>query len=180
MEPELQVLPMLLFLLWYQEQERRHRRPRCGFSLSHVGTFFTLACGGMACSLVSLGGTLAALMGGAHDETGLAMTTVLGDLMAEVLSWDLDSLALGEEGVGKRSMSARKSFLDTLGREDGGGLGVEEEVVVVGGVRLLNLGEGAWAGGCCEVDGCWVGVYLRLGTLGGGLTDTPGEGTGDV
>ncbi|KAJ1136867.1 hypothetical protein NDU88_003281 [Pleurodeles waltl] len=56
----------------------------------------------------------------------------------------------------------------------------EEEVVVVGGVRLLNLGEGAWAGGCCDVDGCWVGVWLRLCTLGGGLTDTLGEDTGDV
>ncbi|KAJ1211020.1 hypothetical protein NDU88_006382 [Pleurodeles waltl] len=77
-------------------------------------------------------------------------------------------------------MLARKSFLDTLGREDGGGLGVEVEVVVVGGVRLLNLGESAWAGGCCEVDGCWVGVCLRLCTLGGGLTDTLGEDPGDV
>ncbi|KAJ1155443.1 hypothetical protein NDU88_008173, partial [Pleurodeles waltl] len=48
----------------------------------------------------------------------------------------------------------RKSFLDTLGRVDGGGLGVEEEVVVVGDVRLVTLGEGAWAGGCREVDGC--------------------------
>ncbi|KAJ1211248.1 hypothetical protein NDU88_006609 [Pleurodeles waltl] len=77
-------------------------------------------------------------------------------------------------------MLARKSFLDTLGWEDGGGLGVEEEVVVVGGVRLLKLGEGAWARGCCEVDGCWVGVFLRLCTLGGGLTDTLGEDTVDV
>ncbi|KAJ1116243.1 hypothetical protein NDU88_004459 [Pleurodeles waltl] len=77
-------------------------------------------------------------------------------------------------------MLARKSFVDTLEREDGGGLGVEVEVVVVGGVRLLNLGEGAWAGGCCEVDGCWVGVCLLLCTLGGGLTDTLGEDTGDV
>ncbi|KAJ1108556.1 hypothetical protein NDU88_005932 [Pleurodeles waltl] len=138
----------------------------------------------MACSLALLGGTLAALMGGARDVTGLAETTMLEDLVTEVLGWDLDSLALGEEreggGVGKRSMLARKSFLDTLGREDGGGLGVEEEVVVVGDVRLLNLGEGAWAGGCCEVDGCWVGVCLRLCSLGGGLTDTLGEDTGDV
>ncbi|KAJ1169041.1 hypothetical protein NDU88_000948 [Pleurodeles waltl] len=37
---------------------------RCGISLRHVGTFFTLAGGGMACFLASLGGTLAALMGG--------------------------------------------------------------------------------------------------------------------
>ncbi|KAJ1143057.1 hypothetical protein NDU88_009369 [Pleurodeles waltl] len=148
-----------------------------GFSLWGVETFFTLAGGGM--SLPSLHGTLAALMGGALDDPAVAGTTVPGDVVAEVLGWDLESLALGEGrgggGVGKRSMLARKSFLDTLGREDGGGLGVEVEVVVVGSVRLLNLGEGAWAGGCCEVDGCWVGVCLRLCTLGGGLTDTLGE-----
>ncbi|KAJ1150114.1 hypothetical protein NDU88_002912 [Pleurodeles waltl] len=30
------------------------------------------------------------------------------------------------------------------------------------------------------MDGCWVGVWLRLCTLGGGLTDTLGEDTGDV
>ncbi|KAJ1155651.1 hypothetical protein NDU88_008380 [Pleurodeles waltl] len=154
---------------------------RCGFSLWDEGTFFTLAGGRM--SLASQGCTLAALMGGTLDDPAVAGTTVPGDLVAEVLGWDLESLALGKDGeggVGKRSMLARKSFLDTLGREDGGGLGVEEEVVVVGGVRLLNLGEGAWAGGCCEVDSCWVGVCLRLCTLGGGLTDTLGEDTGDV
>ncbi|KAJ1089636.1 hypothetical protein NDU88_002785 [Pleurodeles waltl] len=39
----------------------------------------------MACSLASLGGTLAALMGGACDETGLTGTTVLVALVAEVL-----------------------------------------------------------------------------------------------
>ncbi|KAJ1205766.1 hypothetical protein NDU88_001193 [Pleurodeles waltl] len=96
MEPELHVLPMKVFLLLYQEQERRCRRPRCGFYLRHVGTFFTLAGGGMACYLASLGGTLAALMCGARDETGIAGTTVLGDFVAEVLGWDLESLALGE------------------------------------------------------------------------------------
>ncbi|KAJ1112931.1 hypothetical protein NDU88_001192 [Pleurodeles waltl] len=152
-----------------------------GFSLRDVGTFFTLAGGGM--SLPSLRGTLAALMGGALDDPAVAGTTVPGDVVTEVLGWDLESLALGEGrvgGVGKRSMLARKSFLDTLGQEDGRGLGVEVEVVVVAGVHLLNLGEGAWAGGCCEVDGCWVGVCLRLFTLGGGLTDTLVEDTGDV
>ncbi|KAJ1188818.1 hypothetical protein NDU88_005575 [Pleurodeles waltl] len=79
----------------------------CGVSLRHVGTFFTLAGGGMACSLALLGGTLAALMGAGRDVTGLAETTVLDDLVAEVVGWDLDSLALGEGrggGVGKRSM----------------------------------------------------------------------------
>ncbi|KAJ1152905.1 hypothetical protein NDU88_005679 [Pleurodeles waltl] len=152
-----------------------------GFSCRDVGTFFTLAGGGM--SLPWLCGTLAALMVGAvHDPAG-AGTTVPGDVVAEVLGWDLESLALGDGRggvVGKRSMLSRKSFLDTLGPVEGGGLGVEVEVVVVGGVRLLNLGEGAWAGGCCEVDGCWVGVCLRLCTLEGGLTDTLGEDTGDV
>ncbi|KAJ1127363.1 hypothetical protein NDU88_005765 [Pleurodeles waltl] len=134
-------------------------------------------------SLPSLRGTLAALMGGALHDPAVAGTTVAGDLVAEVLGWDLESQALGEGrwgGVGKRSMLARKSFLDTLVREDGGGLGVEAEVVVVGGVRLLNLGEDAWAGGCCEVDGCWVGVCLSLCTLRGRLTDTLVEDTGDV
>ncbi|KAJ1183705.1 hypothetical protein NDU88_000519 [Pleurodeles waltl] len=85
-----------------------------------------------------------------------------------------------EGRVGKRSMFARKSFLGTLGREEGEGLGVEEEGVVVGRVCLLSLGAGAWAGCCCEVDGYWVGGCLRLCTLGGGVTDTLGEDTGDV
>ncbi|KAJ1180228.1 hypothetical protein NDU88_005450 [Pleurodeles waltl] len=111
-----------------------------GFSLQDVGTFFTLAGGGM--SLPSLRGTLAAL-----DDPTVAGTTVRGDLVAEVLGWDLESLALvegrGGGGQGKRSRVSRKRFLDTLGWEDGEGLGVEEEVVVVGGVRLLNLSEGA-------------------------------------
>ncbi|KAJ1202700.1 hypothetical protein NDU88_006497 [Pleurodeles waltl] len=70
-------------------------------------------------------------------------------------------------------MFARKSL-------DGEGLGVVEVGVVVGGVRLLSLGEGAWAGCCCEVDGCWVGGCLHLCTLGEGVTDTLGEDTGDV
>ncbi|KAJ1208817.1 hypothetical protein NDU88_004200 [Pleurodeles waltl] len=134
-------------------------------------------------SLPSLRGTLAALMLGALQKPAVAGTTVPGDVVAEVLGWDLESLALGDGrggGVGKRSMLDRKSFLDTLGRVDGVGLGVEEEVVVVGGVRLLNLGQGALAGGCCKVDGCWVGVCQRLCTLGGGLTDTLGEDTGDM
>ncbi|KAJ1093283.1 hypothetical protein NDU88_006388 [Pleurodeles waltl] len=153
------------------------------FSLRDVGTFFTLAGGGM--SLPSLRGTLAALMVGTLHDPAVAGTTVPAHVVAEVLGWDLESLSLGKgpvggEGVGKRSIVARKSFLDTLGRVDGGGLGVEVEVVVVGGVRLLNFGEGAWAVGCCEVDGCWVGVCLHLCTLGGELRDTLGEDTGDV
>ncbi|KAJ1190306.1 hypothetical protein NDU88_007044 [Pleurodeles waltl] len=65
-----------------------------GFSLRDVGTFFTLAGGGM--SLPSVRGTLAALMGGALDDPAVAGTTVPGDLVAEVLGWDLESLALGE------------------------------------------------------------------------------------
>ncbi|KAJ1177758.1 hypothetical protein NDU88_003010 [Pleurodeles waltl] len=78
------------------------------------------------------------------------------------------------------SMLARKSFLGRLGREEGEGLGVEEEGVVLRGFSLLCLGAGAWAGCCCEVDGCWVSECLRLCTLGGGGTDTVGEDTGDV
>ncbi|KAJ1206958.1 hypothetical protein NDU88_002351 [Pleurodeles waltl] len=81
------------------------------------------------------------------DVPGLAVTTLDKDLVAEVLGWDPDILALGEGqgrgGIGKSSKLARKRFLDTLGQEDGGGLGVEEEVVVVGGVRLLNFGRRA-------------------------------------
>ncbi|KAJ1188065.1 hypothetical protein NDU88_004830 [Pleurodeles waltl] len=58
----------------------------------------------MDCSLASLGGTLAALMGGALDETGVVGTTVLGDLVAEVLGLDLESLALGEGRGGGGSL----------------------------------------------------------------------------
>ncbi|KAJ1140894.1 hypothetical protein NDU88_007231 [Pleurodeles waltl] len=65
-----------------------------GFSLWDVGTFFTLAGGGM--SLPSLRGTLAALMGGALNDPAVASTTMPGDVVAEVLGWDLESLALGE------------------------------------------------------------------------------------
>ncbi|KAJ1139057.1 hypothetical protein NDU88_005434 [Pleurodeles waltl] len=85
-------------------------------------------------------------------------------------------------GVVNRSRLDRKSCLDTLGRVAGGGLGVEEEVVVVGGVRFVALGAGAGAcaGGCREVDGCWVSVCLHLCIFGGGVTDTLGEDTGDV
>ncbi|KAJ1108234.1 hypothetical protein NDU88_005616 [Pleurodeles waltl] len=117
------------------------------------------------------------------EPLGVAGSTLDGDLVAEVLGWVLVTLARVEGrggGVGKRSMFARKRFLDTLGREDGEGLGLEEEGVVVGGVFLLSLGEGAWAGCCCEVDGCWVGGCLRLCTLGGGVTDPLGEDTGYV
>ncbi|KAJ1161938.1 hypothetical protein NDU88_002418 [Pleurodeles waltl] len=137
----------------------------------------------MGCSFAGVGGTLPGLTGDPFDPLGVAVSTVDAALVAEVLAWDLDTLARGEGrggGVGKRSTLARKSFLDTLGWEDGDGLGVEEEGVVVGGVCLLSLGEGAWAGCCCEVDGCWVGGGLRLCTLGGGITDTLGEDTGDV
>ncbi|KAJ1141525.1 hypothetical protein NDU88_007855 [Pleurodeles waltl] len=59
-----------------------------------VGTFFTLAGGGM--SLPSLRGTLAALMVGALHDPAVAGTTVPWDVVAEVLGWDLESLTLGE------------------------------------------------------------------------------------
>ncbi|KAJ1163915.1 hypothetical protein NDU88_004367 [Pleurodeles waltl] len=130
------------------------------FSLRDVGNFFCFGGGGMF--LASLLGTLAALLLGALQNPAIAGTTVPGDVAAEVLGWDLERRALGDGwgggGVGKRPRFDRKSFLDTLGWVDGGDLGVEEEVMVVGGVCLLTLGEGAWAGGFCEVDGCWVGV----------------------
>ncbi|KAJ1145385.1 hypothetical protein NDU88_011672 [Pleurodeles waltl] len=129
------------------------------FSLQDVGNFFCFGDGGM--SLASFLGTLAALLLGALQKPGITGTTVSGDVVAEVLGWDLERRGprgRTDGGVGKRSTFKRKRFFDTLGRVDGGGLGVEEEVVVVGGVRLLTLGEGAWAGGCSEVDGCLVGV----------------------
>ncbi|KAJ1088210.1 hypothetical protein NDU88_001369 [Pleurodeles waltl] len=47
-------------------------------------------------SLLSLRGTLAALMVGALHDPAVAGTTVPGDVVAEVLGWDLESLALGE------------------------------------------------------------------------------------
>ncbi|KAJ1198155.1 hypothetical protein NDU88_001999 [Pleurodeles waltl] len=81
---------------------------------------------------------------------------------------------------GNRLRVDMKCFWETLGRVAGGALGVEEEVVVVGGVTFVDLGAGAWAGGCREVDGCWVGVCLRLCIFGGGVKDTLGEDTGDV
>ncbi|KAJ1171738.1 hypothetical protein NDU88_003596 [Pleurodeles waltl] len=65
-------------------------------------------------------------------------------------------------------MVERKSILRTLGLEEGEGLRVEEEGVVIQGVSLVCLGTGAWAG------------CLRFCTLGGGGTDTMGEDTGDV
>ncbi|KAJ1152043.1 hypothetical protein NDU88_004821 [Pleurodeles waltl] len=127
-------------------------------------------------------GTLAVLMGASLEPLTPAVTaetTVAVNWVAEVLDWILATLARSG-GVGNRSMVARKSFLGTLEPEEGEGLGVEEEGVVVGGVSLLCLGAGAWAGCCCEVDGCWVSDCLRLCTLGGGVTDTVGEDTGDV
>ncbi|KAJ1192985.1 hypothetical protein NDU88_002291 [Pleurodeles waltl] len=75
-------------------------------------------------------------------------------------------------------MVERTSFLGTFGREEGEGLGVEKEEVVVGGVGLLCLDAGAWDGCCCEVDGCWVSECLHLCTLEG--EGTVGEDTGDV
>ncbi|KAJ1098975.1 hypothetical protein NDU88_004080 [Pleurodeles waltl] len=135
-------------------------------------------------SVLWLRATLAALVAGALQVPVTTGTTGPGDVVAEVLGWDLESRALGGRrgggGVGKRSRLDRKSFLDTLGRVAGGGLGLEEKVEVVGGVRLVTLGEGACTGGCREVDGCWVGVCLRLCILGGGITDTLGEDTGEV
>ncbi|KAJ1098400.1 hypothetical protein NDU88_003511 [Pleurodeles waltl] len=46
-------------------------------------------------SLPSLRGKLAALLVGALQYPAVAGTTVPGDVVAEVLGWDLESLALG-------------------------------------------------------------------------------------
>ncbi|KAJ1145823.1 hypothetical protein NDU88_012107 [Pleurodeles waltl] len=150
--------------------------------LRALANFRCLTGGGL--SVLWLRATLAALVAGALQILMTTGTTGPGDVVAEVLGWDLESQALGGRrgggGVGKCSGLDRKSFWQTLGRGAGGGLGVEEEVVVVGGVRLVTLGEGACAGGCREVDGCWVGVCLRLCILGGGVTDTLGEDTEEV
>ncbi|KAJ1150378.1 hypothetical protein NDU88_003172 [Pleurodeles waltl] len=70
------------------------------FSLRDVGTFFTLAGGGIF--LPSLRGTLAALMVGTLHDPAVAGTTVPGDVVAEVLGWDLGSLVLGEGQGGRR------------------------------------------------------------------------------
>ncbi|KAJ1139062.1 hypothetical protein NDU88_005439 [Pleurodeles waltl] len=74
--------------------------------------------------MASLGGTLASLMGAARDVTGLAETTVLEDLVAEVLGWDLDILDLGE-GRGGRC---------------------REEVIVSQEEFLRHTGTGRWRG----------------------------------
>ncbi|KAJ1181736.1 hypothetical protein NDU88_006936 [Pleurodeles waltl] len=102
------------------------------------------------------------------------------DCLAEVLGWVLDTLVIHAGwGVGKRSMVERKSFLRTIGREEGEVMGVEDEGVVVGGVCLLDLGAGAWVVCCCEVDGCWVSECMCLCTV-GERGQTVGEDTGDV
>ncbi|KAJ1166014.1 hypothetical protein NDU88_006425 [Pleurodeles waltl] len=92
-----------------------------GFFLRDVGTFFTLAGGGM--SLPSLRGTLAALMGGALDDPAVAGTTVPGDLVAEVLGWDLESLALGEERGGVKGCQEKLFRHTGTGRWRGFGSG---------------------------------------------------------
>ncbi|KAJ1208058.1 hypothetical protein NDU88_003448 [Pleurodeles waltl] len=75
-----------------------------GFSLRDVGTFFTLAGGRMP--LPSLRGTLAALMGGALNDPAVAGTTVPRNVVAEVLVWDLESLALCEGRGWRRSIAS--------------------------------------------------------------------------
>ncbi|KAJ1100842.1 hypothetical protein NDU88_005917 [Pleurodeles waltl] len=64
------------------------------FSLRDVGNFFCFGGGGM--SLTSLLGTLAALLLGALQNPTIAGTTVPGDVVAEVLGWDLERRALWE------------------------------------------------------------------------------------
>ncbi|KAJ1182090.1 hypothetical protein NDU88_007285 [Pleurodeles waltl] len=147
-----------------------------------LANFLCLTGGGL--SVLWPRATLAALVAGALQIPVTTGTTGPGDVVAVVLGWDLESRALGGRrgggGEGKRSRLDRKRFFLTLGRVAAGSLGVEEEFVVVGGVHLMTLGEGACAGGCREVDGCWVGVCLRLCILGGGVTDTLGKDTAEV
>ncbi|KAJ1192414.1 hypothetical protein NDU88_001721 [Pleurodeles waltl] len=69
------------------------------FSLRDVGNLLTFAGGGM--SLPSLRGTLAALLVGALQYPAVAGTTVPGDVVAEVLGWDVESLALGDGRGGR-------------------------------------------------------------------------------
>ncbi|KAJ1174384.1 hypothetical protein NDU88_006206 [Pleurodeles waltl] len=173
---------------------RRCSGQRCGGVLgSGVGGGSVLgssaggsgACGGAGGGLVRraggglplawLLGTLAALLLGALQKLVTAGTTVPGDVVAEVLGWDLERRALGDGkgggGVGRRSIFKRKSVFDTLERVDGGGLGVEEEAVVVGVVCFLTLGEVAWAIGCREVpflqeDGPEGGVMAAVEPVG--------------
>ncbi|KAJ1106834.1 hypothetical protein NDU88_004232 [Pleurodeles waltl] len=70
------------------------------FSLRDVGNFFCFGGGGM--SLPSLLGTLAALLLGALQNPGIAGTTVPGDVVAEVLGWDLERQGLGDGRGGAR------------------------------------------------------------------------------
>ncbi|KAJ1153194.1 hypothetical protein NDU88_005956 [Pleurodeles waltl] len=86
----------------------------------------------------------------------------------------------GGSGSGKKLVVARKSFLGQWRVVGTVGMGVEGEDVVVGESRLLSLGAGAGGIGCREVDGCWVGGWLRLCGVEEGVTDTVGEDTGDV
>ncbi|KAJ1208463.1 hypothetical protein NDU88_003849 [Pleurodeles waltl] len=64
------------------------------FSLWDVGNVFCFGGGGM--SLPSLLGTLAALLLGALQNPVISGTTVPGDVVAEVLGWDLERRALGD------------------------------------------------------------------------------------
>ncbi|KAJ1200165.1 hypothetical protein NDU88_003992 [Pleurodeles waltl] len=139
----------------------------CGASLP-----FSLAAGGASLSfpLAADAGTLSVLMVGSLEHLPPAVaagTTVAVDWVDEVLAWVLTTLARhkGRGGrVEKSSMAERKSFLRTLGQEEGEGFGVEK-LGVVGGVCVLCLGAGAWAGCCCEVDGCWVSECLDVGVV---------------
>ncbi|KAJ1208164.1 hypothetical protein NDU88_003550 [Pleurodeles waltl] len=80
------------------------------FSLWDVGNFLTFAGGGM--SLPSLRGTQAALMLSALQKPAVAGATVPGDVVAEVLGWDLESLDLGDgRGVCREEVNVSQEFL---------------------------------------------------------------------
>ncbi|KAJ1139834.1 hypothetical protein NDU88_006198 [Pleurodeles waltl] len=75
-------------------------------------------------------------------------TTVPVDCLAEVLGFVLGTLPVcaGQGGSGREEVNlGKEKFLGTLGREEGGVMGVGDEGVVVGGVCLLDLDAGAWA-----------------------------------
>ncbi|KAJ1217475.1 hypothetical protein NDU88_005069 [Pleurodeles waltl] len=127
-------------------------------------------------------GTLSMTLPGALDPLPLRVgVDTIGPMawVAEVLAWVLPTLARREGGEGREEVNGgEEKLLRDIGvgrgrRFGSGGRGSGC------GRCLLCLGAGAWAGCCCEVDGCWVSECLSLCTLGGD-TDTVGEDTGDV
>ncbi|KAJ1200599.1 hypothetical protein NDU88_004422 [Pleurodeles waltl] len=80
-------------------------------AVQDVGNFLNFGGGGM--SLPSLHGTLAALLLGTLQKPAVAGTTVPGDVVAEVLGWDLERRALGDRQGGGDSGYPNLSWLLT-------------------------------------------------------------------